>query len=83
MARPSSDKSAPTLMVVPAQVRYGHIKLDGLDKPVAALEYQGHTYSFFRVCTDWDDVEKLMARLSEPHVITRIKKGWAMWVYEY
>jgi uncharacterized protein YerC len=83
MARPNSDNSTPTLMVVPAQVRYRHIKLDGLDKPIAALDHLGHTYSFFRVCTDWEEVEKLMSRLSDPHVVTRIKKGWAVWVYEY
>jgi len=70
-------------VILPAQVRYHHIKLDDLDKPIAAITYNGFTYSLFRTSSNWTEVEKLTSRLSVAYVITVIAKGWAIWVFEY
>lgn len=70
-------------VITPAEVRYHHIKVEDLDKPVAAIAYNGLTYSLFRTSFDWTEVEKITSRLSADYVITVIKKGWAIWVFEY
>ncbi|PZO35825.1 MAG: hypothetical protein DCF19_22925 [Pseudanabaena frigida] len=70
-------------VIVPAQIRHHHIKVDDLEKPVAAIAYNGFTYSLFRTSADWGEVEKLTSRLSAAYAITVIKKGWAIWVFEY
>ena len=70
-------------IIVPAEIRYQHIKIEDLDKPVAALNYHGYTYSLFRTSNDWAEIEKLTSRLSVAYVITVIPKGWAIWVFEY
>ncbi len=69
--------------IVPADIRYQHIKVEDLDKPVAAIVYNGYTYSLFRTSTTWAEAEKLTGRLSVAYVITVISKGWAIWVFEY
>jgi hypothetical protein len=73
----------PNFVIVPADIRYHHIKVEDLDKPVAAIAYNGYTYSLFRTSTTWAEVEKLTSRLSVAYVITVISKGWAIWVFEY
>ncbi|AFY72190.1 hypothetical protein Syn7502_00015 [Synechococcus sp. PCC 7502] len=70
-------------VILPAQVRHRHVKLPDLDKPIAALDYENHTYSIFRVCTTWAEVEKIINRLSSQYVITVAKKGWIIWVFEF
>ncbi len=70
-------------VILSAEIRYQHIKVDELEKPVAAIVYNGYTYSLFRTSTDWAEVEKLTNRLSAAYVITVIAKGWAIWVFEY
>ncbi len=70
-------------VIMPAEIRYQHIKIEDLDKPVAALNYNGYTYSLFRTSTDWAEIEKLTSRLSAAYVITVMPKGWAIWVFEY
>ena len=70
-------------VIVPAQIQYKHIKVEDLDKPVAAISYNGYTYSLFRTSSDWAEVEKLTNRLSAAYVITVTAKGWAIWVFEY
>jgi hypothetical protein len=70
-------------VIMSAEIRYQHIKVDELEKPVAAIVYNGYTYSLFRTSTDWDEVKKLTSRLSVAYVITVISKGWAIWVFEY
>jgi hypothetical protein len=70
-------------VIVPAEIRYHHIKVEDLDKPVAAITYNSSTYSLFRTSFDWTEVEKITKRLSATYVITAIKKGWAIWVLEY
>jgi hypothetical protein len=76
-------KTANNFVILPAQIRCHHIKLEDLEKPVAAIAYNGFTYSLFRTSSDWVEVEKLTSRLSADYVITVIKKGWAIWVFEY
>ena len=73
----------PNFVITPAEVRYHHIKVEDLEKPVAAIAYQGFTYSLFRTSFDWTEVEKITSRLSAVYIITVIKKGWAIWVFEY
>ena len=70
-------------VITPAQIRYHHIKVEDLEKPVAALTYNSFTYSLFRTSSDWAEVEKVTSRLSAAYVITIINKGWAIWVFEY
>ncbi len=70
-------------VIVPAQIKYHHIKVEDLEKPVAAIAYNGFTYSLFRTSADWSEVEKITSRLSAAYAITVIKKGWAIWVFEY
>ncbi len=70
-------------VITPAQIRYHHIQVEDLDRPVAAIAYNGFTYSLFRTSSDWNEVEKLTSRLSAAYVITVISKGWAIWVFEY
>jgi hypothetical protein len=70
-------------VIVPAQIRFHHIKVDDFEKPVAAIAYNGFTYSLFRTSAEWSEVEKITSRLSAAYVITVIKKGWAIWVFEY
>ncbi len=70
-------------VILPAEIKYKHIKVDDFDKPVAAITYNSFTYSLFRTSFDWNEVEKITSRLSVAYVITTIKKGWAIWVFEY
>ena len=70
-------------VIVPAEIRYHHIKVEDLDKPVAAITYNGFTYSLFRTSFDWAEVQKITSRLSSAYVITVISKGWAIWTFEY
>lgn len=70
-------------VIVPAQIQRKHIKVDDLEKPVAAIVYNNYTYSLFRTSDSWAEVEKLTSRLSAAYVITVIVKGWAIWVFEY
>jgi hypothetical protein len=70
-------------VIVSAEIQYKHIKIDETEKPVAAIVYNGYTYSLFRTSKDWTEVEKLTGRLSAAYVITVISKGWAIWVFEY
>ena len=70
-------------VIVPAEIRYHHIKVEDLDKPVAAISYNGFTYSLFRTSFDWTEVQKITNRLSVAYVITVISKGWAIWTFEY
>jgi len=69
-------------VIVPAEIKYKHIKIEESDKPVAAIVYNNYTYSLFRTSADWAEVEKLTSRLSAAYVITVISKGWAIWVFE-
>jgi hypothetical protein len=70
-------------VIVPAEIRYHHIKVEDLDKPVAAIAYNGFTYSLFRTSFDWAEVQKITSRLSSAYVITVISQGWAIWTFEY
>jgi len=70
-------------VILPAEIKYKHIKVEDYDKPVAAITYNGFTYSLFRTSFDWNEVEKITSHLSAAYVITAIKKGWAIWVFEY
>ncbi len=70
-------------VIVPAQIVYCHIKVEDLEKPVPAINYNGSTYSLFRTSSDWAEVEKVTGRLSAAYVITVTMKGWAIWVFEY
>lgn len=70
-------------MIVPAQIRYHHIKVEDFEKPVAAIAYNGFTYSLFRTSSDWTEVGKITSRLSSAYVISVTPKGWAIWVFEY
>jgi hypothetical protein len=70
-------------VIVPASIQHKHIRLEEIDKPVAALIYNNYTYSLFRTSNTWSEVEKLTGRLSGAYVITVISKGWAIWVFEY
>ncbi len=84
MTAPSADKGIlkETYLVISTPIRYCRITpIDG-DKPIAAIEYDGKIYSFFRNCTDWAEAEKISGRLSEKHVLTPITKGWVIWVLE-
>jgi hypothetical protein len=76
-------RKTSNFVIVSAEIRYHHTKVEDLDKPVAAITYGGSTYSLFRTSFDWTEVEKITKRLSATYVITVIKKGWAIWVLEY
>lgn len=76
-------KKTSNFVILPAQIRYHHIKLEDLDKPIAAITYNGFTYSLFRTSSNWAEVEKITSRLSAAYVITVIPKGWAIWVFEH
>lgn len=80
---PLPSQFMKTFTIEPSQVRYCHIKVEGSDKPVAAIEYKQHFYSFFRAFSDWSAVEKVANRMSDSYVITVAKKGWVLWAYEY
>ncbi|ELS31018.1 MULTISPECIES: hypothetical protein [Pseudanabaena] len=71
------------LVIVPAEIKYQHIKIEDFDKPVPAIAYNGNIYSLFRASNNWSEVEKLTSRLSADYIITVIPKGWAIWVFEY
>ncbi|MDX1976071.1 MAG: hypothetical protein SFT94_00205 [Pseudanabaenaceae cyanobacterium bins.68] len=60
-----------------------HIELADCDKPIAAIAYQGKFYSFFKTCADWETTEKIARRMKSDRIITKIKKGWAIWAYEF
>ncbi|MEI6329499.1 MAG: hypothetical protein WCP16_09725 [Pseudanabaena sp. ELA645] len=70
-------------LIVPAEIKYRHIKIDELEKPITAIIYKDKTYSLFRASSDWKEVEKITSRLSATYVITVTAKGWAIWVFEY
>jgi len=75
--------NAENFVILPASVRHRHIQLPDLDKPIAGLEYENHSYSIFRACAEWAEVEKITSRLSSKYIITMTKKGWVIWVFEY
>jgi hypothetical protein len=60
-----------------------HVDLADSDKPIAAIAYQGKFYSFFRTCPNWETAEKIASRMKGEFVITEIKKGWAIWAFEF
>ena len=70
-------------VILSAEIKYRHIKVDELEKPITAITYKGKTYSLFRAISDWKEVEKITSRLSIAYVITVTAKGWAIWVFEY
>jgi hypothetical protein len=72
-----------SFIILPAEIKYRHIKIDELEKPITAITYNGKTYSLFRASSDWKEVEKITSRLSIDYVITVTAKGWAIWVFEY
>ena len=72
-----------SFIIVPTEIKYHHIRVEDLEKPVAALTFNNHTYSLFRTSNDWSEVQKITGRLSETYVITVIPKGWAIWTFEY
>jgi hypothetical protein len=78
-----TNQFSQVLITQPARVKYCHIKLDELDKPVAGLTYEGHSYSFFKSISDWAETEKVASRMSDRYVITATRKGWVIWVFEY
>jgi hypothetical protein len=75
--------NANRFVILPTQVRHCHVQLADLDKPIAAIEYESHTYSIFRACMTWAEVEKITNRLSSKYLITVTKKGWIIWVFEF
>jgi hypothetical protein len=75
--------NADHFVILPAQVRHCHVQLPDLDKPIAAIAYENHTYSIFRACSTWVEVEKISSRLSSKYLITVTKKGWVIWVFEF
>jgi 3'-phosphoadenosine 5'-phosphosulfate (PAPS) 3'-phosphatase len=77
------NNSTQQFVVDPSQTYTCHLELVDYEKPVAAIAYQGKFYSFFRACPDWQNAEKIAGRMKEKFVITRIKKGWAIWLYEF
>lgn len=80
---PQSGKYANAFVMQPGLVRHCHVQLEGMDKPVAAIEYQGHTYSFFKAFSSWEEAEKIASRLKDLYIITNTRKGWAIWAFEY
>jgi hypothetical protein len=70
-------------VILSAELKYRHIKIDELEKPVTAITYKGKTHSLFRTSSDWKEVEKITSRLSASYIITVTAKGWAIWVFEY
>jgi hypothetical protein len=91
MTQPNTDQTdlmrlgsnADSFVILPALVRHRHIQLPDLDKPIAGLEYENHSYSIFRACAQWAEVEKITSRLSSKYIITATKKGWVIWVFEF
>ncbi len=78
-----SGNFTETFVLEKGKVRYCHIKLQELDKPVAGIEYKGQFYSFFKFCSDWATAEKVAKRLSDPYIVTATPKGWVIWAHEY
>lgn len=70
-------------VIDPKMTHHCHIDLIDYDKPIAAIAYQGKFYSFFRTCPNWEAVEKIGSRMKDEFVITQIKKGWAIWAFEF
>jgi len=70
--------------VVDSKLTYHcHIDLAEEEKPIAAIAYQGKFYSFFRTCANLETTEKIASRMKGGFIITQIKKGWAIWAFEF
>ncbi|MEB3295601.1 MAG: hypothetical protein VKJ24_20815 [Synechococcales bacterium] len=68
-----------------SQIQHCHISLPGEENPVAAIQYQGHYYSFFKVMTNEARLQAIVDRLVEKGntvVLVKIPTGHSIWVLE-
>lgn len=62
-----------------------HLSLPDEDTPIAGISFKGNYYSFFKVVTTLERANQLVDRLvsrGSRAVVTRIPKGFCIWVHE-
>ena len=87
---PSTD--APNLIFNPTRILESrdqyqtcHVRLPGMDERTPAILFQKQYYSLFKVVTDQQqaiEIEDRLTRKREKVVVTKIAKGYAIWVLE-
>jgi hypothetical protein len=79
------QKQSYNILTSRSQYRPCHIRVPDLDKPLAAIAFNGNYYSLFKVVEDVKQAKQLIIRLShrgDATVITKSVKGYGLWVLE-
>ncbi|WP_199333766.1 hypothetical protein [Oculatella sp. FACHB-28] len=83
--RSLQQKQSYNILTSRSQYRPCHIRVPDLDKPLAAIAFNGDYYSLFKVVEDVQQAKQLIIRLShrgDATVITKSVKGYGLWVLE-
>ncbi|MBD2070987.1 hypothetical protein H6F93_26300 [Leptolyngbya sp. FACHB-671] len=83
--RSLQQKQSYNILTSRSQYRPCHIRVPDLDKPLAAIAFNGNYYSLFKVVEDVKQAKQLIIRLShrgDATVITKSVKGYGLWVLE-
>jgi hypothetical protein len=68
-----------------SQYRPCHIRVPDLEKPLAAIAFNGNFYSLFRVVEEVQQAKQVIVRLShrkDSTVVTKSMRGYGIWVLE-
>lgn len=83
--RSLQQKQPYNILTSRSEYRPCHIRVPDLDKPLAAIAFNGNYYSLFKVVEDVQQAKQLIIRLShrgDATVITKSVKGYGLWVLE-
>jgi hypothetical protein len=83
--RSPQPKQPYNILTSRSEYRPCHIRVPDLDKPLAAIAFNGNYYSLFKVVEDVQQAKQLIIRLShrgDATVITKSVKGYGLWVLE-
>ncbi|NJN58252.1 MAG: hypothetical protein HC879_12515 [Leptolyngbyaceae cyanobacterium SL_5_9] len=81
----SPQQQSYSILTSRSQYRPCHIRVPDLEKPLAAIAFNGNYYSLFKVVEDVQQAKQIIVRLShrgDSTVITKSLKGYGLWVLE-
>jgi hypothetical protein len=81
----SPQQQSYSILTSRSQYRPCHIRVPDLEKPLAAIAFNGNYYSLFKVVEDVQQAKQIIAKLShrgDSTVITKSLKGYGLWVLE-
>ncbi|NJL36238.1 MAG: hypothetical protein HC899_05375 [Leptolyngbyaceae cyanobacterium SM1_4_3] len=81
----SPQEQPCSILTSRSQYRPCHIRVPDLEKPLAAIAFNGNYYSLFKVVEDVQQAKQIIVRLShrgDSTIITKSLKGYGLWVLE-